>query len=519
MYGNLLNKIFEYLHNLKVDTEQSLKDLSQSEIEINYDKVQKYLHNLETAAWTKKYRNKEYSLILTEVKQQLTEHMNIRKKYIMEVNLDIENYDKIKTIYKIVLNWNKMRYLENFVPDINQCLDEAHRRFQYEINKVCSSIKIERSFRYLDACQRSHFSFENDCTLIWNDLKKFINHYSCFIREEIEMHFETMNNLGNIDKEKISETCRVLSNRLIEVFEIKQNYSYVFSSFSHINIEHWQKVLSRHQIELEHEIANLYDTHQINSLENKLTTVKILIRFDRFLEGNKYSDIHSEYYEKLQQLQKRNDFCKKVTDAIKQHDYMVVAREIEVLKSSTNVAEDFYEKIKQILNQGFDDLIEDTERQATEIQYDLEIELIKSIGKNIKRIENAKRYVSEYVDTSNKLDKCLDKVKSTIMRTFRLILDKVKELVNVNDIYQIDQKISLISEAHILLGNYCDTNIFDDIQAIKEEQKRIVLNDIGEKYLDMDLDNYSLYPPKALIIKIEEAKKTNNLFEPALEKI
>ncbi|CAF4036847.1 unnamed protein product [Rotaria magnacalcarata] len=35
----------------------------------------------------------------------------------------------------------------------------------------------------------------------------------------------------------------------------------------------------------------------------------------------------------------------------------------------------------------------------------------------------------------------------------------------------------------------------------------------------MDLDNYSLCPPKALIIKIEEAKKTNNLFERALEKI
>ncbi|CAM4828535.1 unnamed protein product [Rotaria magnacalcarata] len=539
MYGNLLNKIFEYLHNLKVDTEQSLKDLSQSEIEINYDKVQKYLHNLETAAWTKKYRNKEYSLILTEVKQQLTEHMNIRKKYIMEVNLDIENYDQIETIYKIVLNWNKMKYLENFVPNINQYLDEIHRRFQYEINKVCSSIKssfdidilkeqnfqvidfnkVERSFRYLDACQRSHFSFENDCTLIWNDLKKFIDHYSCFIREEIKMHFETMNNLGNIDKEKISETCRVLSNRLIEVFEIKQNYSYVFSSFSHINIEHWQKELSRYQIELEHEIANLYNTRQINSLENKLTTVKILIRFDRFLEGNKYSDIHSEYYEKLLQLQKRNDFCKNVADAIKEHDYMVVAREIEVLESSTNVAEDFYEKIKQILNQGFDDLIEDTERQATEIQYDLEIELIKSIAHNIKRIENAKRYVSKYVDTSNKLDKYLNKVKSTIMRTFRLILDKVKELVNVDGIYHVDQKISLISEAHILLGNYCDTKIFDDIQAIKEEQKRIILNDIGEKYLDMDLDNYSLCPPKALIIKIEEAKKTNNLFERALEKI
>ena len=45
---------------------------------------------------------------------------------------------------------------------------------------------------------------------------------------------------------------------------------------------------------------------------------------------------------------------------------MVVAQEIEVLKSSTNVAEDFYEKIKQILNQRLDDLIEDTEKKSNE---------------------------------------------------------------------------------------------------------------------------------------------------------
>ncbi|CAF2540353.1 unnamed protein product [Rotaria sp. Silwood2] len=257
-------------------------------------------------------------------------------------------------------------------------------------------------------------------------------------------------------------------------------------------------------------------SHQINPLKNKLLIVRSLTVLDKFLE-EKFSTIQLKYNKSL--LEDVSSAYQNVRDAIEKHDYERVAREMNILKSSDDVDEHFFETNKRILNEGIQDLIAETEDHVRMIDGDLEMDRIESTVENLKLIQKAKSTVSEYLDTPNQIDQCIQNVKSNIENSVKLFFHRVQALVNIDNIYEVDQKLISINLASNLLKNLCDKWIFDEIKLIKQNQERVIMDEIVQKYSDIDLSKYALNPPTYIFIKLEEAAKTNELYKKALDKI
>ncbi|CAF5067160.1 unnamed protein product, partial [Rotaria sp. Silwood1] len=80
-------------------------------------------------------------------------------------------------------------------------------------------------------------------------------------------------------------------------------------------------------------------------------------------------------------------------------------------KTSGEVGQHFYEEAKRPLNAGLNQLMEETKHQVIMLGNDIEINNIKAIVANLKRMERAKQYVNKHLDAPDTIDHCMDEVK------------------------------------------------------------------------------------------------------------
>ncbi|CAF1137415.1 unnamed protein product, partial [Didymodactylos carnosus] len=157
----------------------------------------------------------------------------------------------------------------------------------------------------------------------------------------------------------------------------------------------------------------------------------------------------------------------------------------------------------------------DTKIQAIMLGNNIEIEGIKSIVENLRRMQRAKQFTSQYLDAPDEIDGCVAEVKKLIEERIKSFLKGVKALSNINNFYEADKKIDSITLVRTLLGKYCTEDIFNQIEALKESQNNVVLKDVVNKYSEMDITGYTLNPPTDIFEKFKVANNTNPIYNQA----
>ncbi|CAF4669347.1 unnamed protein product [Rotaria sp. Silwood1] len=537
-YYRILEKIIEYLRQSKRDAEQLLTNLFRPEGKVNYNQLKKCLMSLKSAQWIEKYRAGAYTDVMSDVEEKFIENMKQMKVSLMEMTLDLDSYNKIDSAYKIVSEMKEMKDFEEIFTDVNQYLVEVHSWFENTIYNVCNIIKdsfsleklkeqehqsldfnkAEKAFHYLDACKKIRILSKNYYMSVMKSLEECIRYYISFVQNEMQSCFENIKQFQSTHKEEMLEKVRTLSTFLQEVHEIKTTYSCVFSCFLNGKIfEQWQQELSNYRMELVNEMETLCIIDQTAALKNKLLIAKALSRLDSFLEGEKYIDVYIRYQNEF--LSKMNNASGKIRDAIQKYDYEQVARELIKFKSLGDVGEDLFKQAKQALNRSLDLFMEETKYQAIMLGNNLEIEKIKLLVDNLNRIQKAKQYVSQYLDTPDELDKCVADVKIMIEERLKRFLQRVQAFIYVNNFYEVEQKKEYINLVHHLLGSYCTKVISDEIKRIQERQNHVILVEVVQKYFDMDIDMYVLNSPTDIFEKFEAVKNINPIYNQALNKI
>ncbi|CAF4323507.1 unnamed protein product [Adineta steineri] len=186
------------------------------------------------------------------------------------------------------------------------------------------------------------------------------------------------------------------------------------------------------------------------------------------------------------------------------------------LKLCGDVGEHFFERNKQILNRSLNDLIEETKLQTTMLGNNPEVDRIKLIVENLKRIQKAKQFILEYMNASNELSESVDQIILMIEHRLNRFVDEIKAFMYINNFYEAEQKIVLINLLRILLGSFCTKQISDEIELIKEYRKKIVSDEIIQKYLDMNIDGYILNPPIDIFEKLEQVRNINTIYTEAI---
>ena len=102
---------------------------------------------------------------------------------------------------------------------------------------------------------------------------------------------------------------------------------------------------------------------------------------------------------------------------------------------------------------------------------DLDRKKIESIVYSLKRIKEAKQFVSQHLDRPDELDNCVEKVKSTLETRLKHFLYGVNTLMNINSFYEAEQKIELILTVRDLLDKDCTPELFNEIEKASERQK------------------------------------------------
>ncbi|CAF4609528.1 unnamed protein product, partial [Rotaria magnacalcarata] len=306
------------------------------------------------------YINYETILIDEEIKQYRTyfDHANLvedlRKThlgneaihscaYIEHLNGKVDN--SVKNLQEKDINDLSIK-LNTF--NLDKSNEPVYKAFDY--------YTVEKALVYLDAC-KTFFILKNDSILILNCLENYIRNYINFIKDEIKGYFDIIkqNKIGN------------------ENIEIKTTCNRIFSCFHRpieTIIKDWNKLLSDYLNELSEEMHKLYLTQSMESLENKLSIIKILSNLDWFLKDKKYIDLYHKYQEKL--LLQVHDIDKEIIVAIKNFDYELLDDKMTALRPSNKIEKHFYEKAKRSLSIGLNQLKEDTRGSTLVVTHHLE---------------------------------------------------------------------------------------------------------------------------------------------------
>ncbi|CAF3915878.1 unnamed protein product [Rotaria sordida] len=99
---------------------------------------------------------------MNDIEEHIVEHVEELKKSIMEINLNLDNSDKIEHTYKIVSEINEIKRVEKIVKEIinktligiknmfclEQLKEEAYRNLDFN--------KAEKAFYHLNASKETH---------------------------------------------------------------------------------------------------------------------------------------------------------------------------------------------------------------------------------------------------------------------------------------------------------------------------------------------------------------------------
>ncbi|CAF1389902.1 unnamed protein product [Rotaria sordida] len=537
LYFSTLEKLIGYINESRRDAEKILIALFRQE-KVDYDKLTSCLISLKSAKWIEKYRTGVYSDVINNVEKQIIEQIKELKESIMQTNLDLDNSSKINDVYKVILQINGMKRLDKIVCNIDQDIDEVNRWFIKVTNDVFGIIKdtfnvkkwteqdnstldfnkAEKGLDYLYICKEIRILFQTDCISTLNNLEEFIKYFSSFVQSEMESNFEKIIQYQDKNKEEIFEKARLLASRLQEVSEIKTKYKSVFSKFlQQTLIEEWKKKLVAYLNELIDEMIVLSRTNHPDDLNSKLLIAKALSKLDSFTDDKKFIDVYKEYQNIL--FTNTTDVCKKAIEAITTNNYDLVASEMAALQSSDKVGEHFFQQARRAINVGLNALLDETKNKTIMLGHNIEKEEINSIVENLKRMQKAKQFISQFLDAPDEIDKCIFEVKILMTERIKRFIEGVKALLTVNNFSEADRKIDSIVLVRTLLGTYCTPEVSTQIDELKTSLNNVVLTDLVNKYSDMDISKYTLHPPTDIFVKFGEVNNTNPIYNQAYNTI
>ncbi|CAF3535937.1 unnamed protein product [Rotaria sp. Silwood1] len=536
-YYSTLEQICGCIRELRREIEDILNGFYRNE-KNNYNSLMRCLSSLKYAKWIEKYRLEVYSDVINNTKEQILQHVKELEKTVMQTDLDLDNCDKIERIDNIVSEINEMRVVEEIVPTIGQHIEKITSRYKSEIDNVFTIIKdtfdlekwkkqkdsildfsiAEKGFHYLNVCRRIHISFRNDSTLVINKLREFIREFSNVVQIEMTQCFTVIKQYENGNKQEIFDKASKLLSRLEEISEIKVKYIQVFTCFQNQRIiEDWERELECYLTDLSSEMTCLNAGENTDAVNNKLLIAKALSKLDRFLKGKKYNDIYSTSQHLF--LNTTSDRGRQVIEDINNFKYEHVSNDMITLQTANQVGQHLFVQAKRVLNIGLYNLMEETKTQAIMLGNTIEIQAIQSIVENLRRMQNAKKFISQYLDKPEEIDHCIEEVKKLIEGRIKLFLVSVNALIKINNFYEADEKINSITLVSNLLGTFRTQYVFEHIEELNKNLDEVVSNVVVKKYAEMDMNEYTLNPPKDIFDKLGRVSDINPRYAQALDAI
>ncbi|CAF3122629.1 unnamed protein product, partial [Rotaria sp. Silwood2] len=478
--------------------------------------------------------------------------LNYFEEIVKKINTEIQNrnvshtleefmkeLDSIRTISSIALKTTEIYYatVEKLVGYVYESRRDAEellrvmfrREGKVDYNKLTQCLSNLKSTHWIEIYRTGVYSD------VINNVEQQIIQYIIELKEPIMQ--------VNLDLDKIEYVNKIVS----EINEMKHFQNFIPSVDKHINevnsflqeitnnvfysskadkalryLEICKQihVLIRNDClsvlnSLEEFIRNFSNIIQ-NEMESSFEMIKQYQNQNKE-KGEKFTDIYRTYRNII--FEKISGVSQQIIDAIKEFDYQRVADKMMALQSSNEVGKHYYAEVKQSLNASLNLLIDGTKAQAITLGNNIEIEEIKLIGENLKRIERARQFIEKHLDAPDEIDNCIEDVKEKIEKRIKRFLVGVKTLIDNHNFFEADKKIDSITLVCTLLGKYCGKEISYQIEELRESQKDIVSTNVVDKYAEMNINQYTLNPLTDIFARFEQVNNTNPVYNEALSTI
>jgi hypothetical protein len=538
-YYSTLEHICGYIRDLRRDIKSILNGFNSNQ-QSNYNALMICISNLINAQWIEEYRKDVYSDVVDNTKHEIIQHAKSLLKVITQKEIDLDNSSNIAFVSAKALEMNEMKAVEEIVPDIVQIIETVNKYFKNQIDYVLDSIKTtfdigswkqntsrlvdfnvaEKAFTFLNECKTIDFSFGIDSTSILKTLKNFIREYSIIAQKEIKDSFNFIKEFQNGDKQELFNKATLLFERLEEISDITDKYSIVLEHLHNKRIkEECKRNLEKYVEDLSNELTFLNSEENTEDFHNKLSIAKALSTVDPFVRGNKYNDIYSTY-QKVS-IDTAGERGKRVIEDINNFKYREIQMDLETLKVSKEAGQGqrYFEQAKRVFNISLHRLVETTKTQTIMLGSKLEFDAIKALIDNLKRMEDAKTYMSEYTDKSDLIDSCVSEVKRLMEGRMKNYLTGIRAVNNMGNFHEAGERLKHIKTVKDLLSKYCTESISQEIDALNQNQDKIVDKVVVNKYIEIDISEYTLNPPKDIIERLEKVKEDDERYVKALDKL
>lgn len=530
LYYSTLEKLLGYVNESRREIEQLLNNLFGGETNVDFDQLNKHLISLKSAKWIEKYRSGVYVDVIDLIEGKIIDRIILMKESVIHTSLGLSDIDKLENAGKLVFEINEMRPLEKFTPSVTEHIAEVNHWLKEITTKVFARIgnsfntskwaaqqylsldfdQIDRALIYLETCAKIPSLPNVDCLSILVDLREFLHFVSNYMQKEMMSSFERIKKFKKENHEQLREDVEKLACRLQDISLIKTKYPRILLCFGNSEImDHWSKDLSEHVIELSTEMASSSEMNRTDMLNTEVSLAKALSKLDRFVNERKYIDIYREYQKIL--FSRTHNVAQQVLEAIKKHDYQLVAFEITSLQVTDTVGAHFCQQAKRAIHIGLSDLMDETKNRVSLLGENMESE-IKPVVDNLKKLQKAKEFLADFLDTTFNIDEYLNEIKQLIQQRIQRFINSVTALITVNNFYEADRRIDSITLVRTVLGRFCTDDVSEEIEALKTIQSKVVLIDLVKKYSEMDISQYTLNPPRDIFAKFSQVSNLNPVY-------
>ncbi|CAF1013256.1 unnamed protein product [Didymodactylos carnosus] len=416
--------------------------------------------------------------------------------------------------------------LENKIKCKKQEIKERASDDQAYVFSRLDGITAENALQYVEICKKVP-SIKEKAHTSSRLLSDFMQGYSSFIQTEMDRCFNRVTSADQREtsQEQIFNNAQLLTDRLQEIIELEENCPNVSRVIKGSQIrQKWSQKLSDNLTEMDIQMKQYAGNHQNQQLKSKLDIAKSLSQLDIFLPGNKtYLDLYRTYQESF--YQEFRDVHKQVMKYIENHDYVNVGSEMSNQDDGPN-NQRALDQLNRSLCASVADLVEETQTRAIMLGSNMETKAVTSIVDNLRKIKNAKTFVSNYLDqtTQEKISSCIEEIESIVSGKIMRFLDSIEALVKANNFYEAETSMEYIIRIRQLIGTHfianerTAKNVTERTEQLQNNLKQI-LDDVEKKYKNMSICDYIFNPPKEILDKLQQVACHNLKYNQALSTI
>ncbi|KAL4445289.1 hypothetical protein ABPG74_022102, partial [Tetrahymena malaccensis] len=486
-------------------------------------------------------KHREQKQDLEKQLQQLKEKKDIFDSYTKLINSN-EFQSEQEGVLKNY-GFQNLQALEKEIESIELNIKNSQNLNQdYVFDKLDGQI-AENSLNYLEASKKIR-SLKEEANKTLLDFNNYMKKYEENITDQLNRNFQYIKNLN---EEKTGDAFKYAQQIAASLQEIQdlQSYKKVFDKVKGKEIINtWRKNLTNNLIELRDQMSQCAVNQQ--NIKKHLDIARALIQIDFFInEENNYFLLYKQYQAKVNEGLR--EIFLKIIKLIDNHEFQSVATELLDAENQPKNQKAF-EQIKHNINVTVDELCEITKSKSIQLalnnEYEKQIQRVNEISQNLKKILQAKKHVSKYLneisqdnlirgdqdsqDTQRsndklsskykmlKVDLYLEQIKQIIQNKISNYIKSIQALINGNAFDEAENKRENIHEIQQIISDLClDQKITDEIENLQNTIETNVEN-IVEKFLQMDQEEYILNPPKQILEKLEKVAQRSIRYQNSL---